>query len=113
NEEHGIVPTTIVKEIAGLIEISKEVSDGKKGRRLSKGEREQMITQLTREMRQAAKMLEFEHAAFLRDRIEKLRRGETLVNETDTSRGVRRSRRGRQRDHEQQDKTERPGFGAG
>lgn len=81
NEEHGIVPQTIVKEIGGLIEISKEVDNGQKTRRLSKGEREQLITRLTREMKEAAKLLEFEHAAFLRDRIEKLRRGDAIVNE--------------------------------
>ena len=38
-------------------------------------EKEKLIEQLTREMKSAAKMLEFEHAAYLRDRIEKLRKG--------------------------------------
>ena len=41
---------------------------------MSKAEREQLIDRLTKEMKQAAKILEFEHAAFLRDRIEKLRK---------------------------------------
>lgn len=77
NTAHGIVPTTIVKEIRDGIEISDHKENAKLGtRRLSKGEREQIITRLTREMKEAARLLEFEHAAFLRDRIEKLRRGE-------------------------------------
>ena len=42
---------------------------------MSRVEREQLITRLTREMKEAAKILEFEQAAFLRDRIEKLRKG--------------------------------------
>ncbi|MDL2252797.1 excinuclease ABC subunit UvrB [Ruminococcaceae bacterium OttesenSCG-928-I18] len=94
NEQHGITPKTIVKEIAGLIEISKEVEDGKKGQRLSKGEREQLINRLTREMKEAAKLLEFEHAAFLRDRIEKIRRGDPIVNEVETERKKRRKKAG-------------------
>lgn len=81
NRRHGITPQTIIKDIGGMIEISQEVDDGKKGRRLSKMEREQIITRLTREMKEAAKLLEFEHAAFLRDRIEKLRRGDFVTNE--------------------------------
>ncbi len=81
NEEHGIVPTTIVKEIADVIGISEEVVDPAEGRRLSRAEREQLITRLNREMKQAANLLEFEHAAFLRDRIEKIRRGDPVTNE--------------------------------
>lgn len=96
NLEHGIVPTTIVKEIAGILEISKEVNEKPKTRRLSRVEREQLITRLTREMKEAAKLLEFEHAAFLRDRIEKLRRGDTLVNEP-VQKSSARERRGRGR----------------
>ena len=77
NQEHGIVPKTIVKSIRDSIEISDRAENAKSGaRRLSKAEREQLITRLTREMKEAARLLEFEHAAFLRDRIEKLRRGE-------------------------------------
>jgi excinuclease ABC subunit B len=91
NTEHSIIPQTIVKEIPGLIEISKDVKEGKM-RRLSKGEREKMVERLTREMKEAAKILEFEHAAFLRDRIEKLRRGDMVNNET-TVRPERRSRK--------------------
>ncbi len=75
NEAHGIVPQTIKKDIRGIIEISsKEDSPKKRSKRMSKAEREQLIEKLTKEMKQAAKILEFEHAAFLRDRIEKLRK---------------------------------------
>ncbi len=96
NAEHGITPTSIVKEIAGLIEISKEVDDGgKKGRRISKMEREQIITRLTREMKEAAKLLEFEHAAFLRDRIEKLRKGELATSDPEGSEAQPHRRRGK------------------
>ncbi len=101
NEEHGIVPRTIVKEIAGLIEISKEVDEGKKGRRLSKGEREQLVARLTREMKEAAKILEFEHAAFLRDRIEKIKRGDPITNEPPKGRERRGANRARSWEKEQ------------
>ena len=75
NEEHGIVPQTVKKDIRGIIEISSKEDSPKKGnKRMSKAEREQLIERLTKEMKQAAKILEFEHAAFLRDRIEKLKK---------------------------------------
>lgn len=74
NREHGIVPQTIKKDIRGIIEISsKEDSPKKQAKRMSKAEKEQLIERLTKEMKQAAKILDFEHAAYLRDRIEKLR----------------------------------------
>jgi len=73
NEEHGITPTSIVKDIRGLIEItSKDKAEKVDGKRLSRAERMALIEQLRREMKQAAKILEFEHAAYLRDRIAKL-----------------------------------------
>jgi excinuclease ABC subunit B len=75
NEEHGIIPQTIKKDIRGIIEISsKEDTPKKQAKRMSKAEREQLIERLTKEMKQAAKILDFEHAAYLRDRIEKLRK---------------------------------------
>ncbi len=92
NARHGIVPKTIVKQIAGILEISKNVDDGPRGKRISKGEREQLIARLTREMKEAAKLLEFEHAAFLRDRIEKLRRGEPITGEMAKDKGPYRGR---------------------
>ncbi len=75
NEEHGIKPVTIKKDIRDIIEISSKPKDEKSGKRLSRAEREELITRLTREMKNAAKLLEFEHAAYLRDRIEQLRSG--------------------------------------
>ena len=82
NEAHGIVPKTIVKSIREGIEISDHKENEKlSGHRMSKAEREQLITRLTREMKEAARLLEFEHAAFLRDRIDRLRRGENPTEE--------------------------------
>ncbi len=75
NEEHGIVPKTIVKDVYEIIEISAKNDDEKSISKMSKKEREAMIIKLTAEMKSAAKILEFEHAAYLRDKIEKLRRG--------------------------------------
>jgi len=75
NEEHGIVPKTIVKAIADSIEISDKAENAKRNT-MGKLEREAAIERLTREMKEAAKLLEFEHAAFLRDQIDRLRRGE-------------------------------------
>ena len=72
NEEHGIIPRTIMKDVRDVLQITPaEKSNG--GRRLTKLERMQRIEQLTREMKHAAKLLEFEHAAWLRDEIEKLK----------------------------------------
>ncbi|MCI8649324.1 MAG: excinuclease ABC subunit UvrB [Anaerotruncus sp.] len=76
NQEHGITPQTIKKDVRDILEISaKEETEGKlkRGKRLSHKEREALIAQLTREMKNAAKILEFEHAAYLRDKIEKLK----------------------------------------
>ena len=77
NEEHGIVPKTIIKEIRGAIEISdKEETNRLLTRRMGRLERQAEIDRLTKEMKEAAKILEFEHAAFLRDQIERLKNGE-------------------------------------
>ena len=75
NEAHGIVPKTIVKTLSdnSVLEISWK-GDDDSGKRMSRAECQQKIERLTREMKEAAKILEFEHAAFLRDRIEKLRK---------------------------------------
>ncbi|MBQ2775114.1 MAG: excinuclease ABC subunit UvrB [Clostridia bacterium] len=76
NEEHGIVPKTIVKDVRDVIEItSKKDSADKPVKKMSRKEREAMIVRLTAEMKAAAKILEFEHAAYLRDKINKLREG--------------------------------------
>lgn len=79
NEAHGITPKTIVKKVSEVLEISshKEDEKGKKGkkRRMTAAERKQAVEQLTREMKAAAKLLEFEHAAYLRDKIKSLQEG--------------------------------------
>ena len=74
NEEHGIIPETIKKNVRQVLEItSKEKVEGRSKKRMSKKEREALIVSLTREMKEAAKMLEFEHAAYLRDKIKELK----------------------------------------
>lgn len=78
NEAHGIVPKTIIKDVRDVIEIStKAETDEKtakvKQKRMTPEEREAMIKKLTEEMKNAAKILEFEHAAYLRDKINELK----------------------------------------
>lgn len=74
NEEHNIVPKTIVKKVSEILEISThDDSEFKKAKKLSKAQKQQLIESLTKEMKAAAKLLEFEHAAYLRDKINKLR----------------------------------------
>lgn len=74
NEEHGIVPTTIIKKVNEILEISThDESEFKNTKKLSKVQKQQLIENLTKEMKAAAKLLEFEHAAYLRDKIQKLR----------------------------------------
>ena len=74
NEEHDIVPKTVTKKVAEILEISTHKEEGKekKKKKLTEAERKLMIEQLTKEMKAAAKLLEFEHAAFLRDKIKQL-----------------------------------------
>jgi excinuclease ABC subunit B len=73
NEENGIVPKTIVKDVHEIIEISSAADDDKQYTKMSRADKEKLIAQLTAEMKAAAKILEFEHAAYLRDKIEKIR----------------------------------------
>ena len=77
NKAHGIVPQTIRKDIREVLEISKkeEESARRRGKRkLSERERDEQIRKLEKEMQEASRMLEFEYAAILRDRIIELRR---------------------------------------
>ena len=74
NEENGITPQGIRKKVADIIEIGKKATREVETRKLTKLERERMIAELTAEMRAAAKTLEFEKAAYLRDRINELRK---------------------------------------
>ena len=78
NEKHGITPTTIIKDIRKLITISKvaEVEEGyltKSYKDLTKQEKELLIVKIEQEMREAAKVLDFETAATLRDTILELK----------------------------------------
>ncbi len=72
NRANGITPKTVVKSVRDLIEISHEDKPTKRGK-LSPAEREEAIARLEKEMKHASKMLEFEYAAVLRDRIIRLR----------------------------------------
>ena len=75
--DHGIVPKSVHQEIRDILEISTTESGEKKskaGRKMKPSEREALIIKLTNEMKTAAKLLEFEHAAYLRDKIEQLRK---------------------------------------
>lgn len=74
NKKHNIVPKTIKKGVRDILEISAAHKD-ESGKRLSRAEREKLIIEITNEMKAAAKILEFEHAAMLRDKIAKLKEG--------------------------------------
>ena len=76
NRAHGIVPKTIVKSVRDLIEISaspETAQTGKGGVKLTRAEREREIARLEKKMKEAAKLMEFEYAAVLRDEIIRLR----------------------------------------
>ena len=75
NKAHGIVPRTIVKDVRELLEITQSDSGAARadGVKTTKAEREREIARLEKEMRAAARMMEYEYAAVLRDRIIELR----------------------------------------
>ncbi len=76
NEAHGITPTTIIKSVRDLLEITKDediTAKGDSNVKMTRHERDEAVAKLEKEMANAAKMLEFEYAAVLRDRIIKLR----------------------------------------
>ncbi len=72
NEEHGITPQTITKNVRDVLEISKKDRSTPESK-LSRKDKLELIEKLKVEMRNAAKLLEFEHAAYLRDKIEKIK----------------------------------------
>ena len=76
NKAHGIVPKTIIKSVREILEISKAAEDTqrKAGRKLTPREVEEEIARTEKQMKEAAKMLEFEYAAILRDRLVELRK---------------------------------------
>lgn len=75
NEEHGIVPKTIIKGVRDVLEITskKNIDEKSKKKKMSAAEKKALIEKLTIEMKNAAKLLEFEHAAYLRDKIRELK----------------------------------------
>ena len=74
NKAHGIVPKTIRKDVRELLEIAEPAQrDAKPVKQMTKLERLQLIDKLEKQMKEAAKMLEFELAAALRDQIIELR----------------------------------------
>lgn len=78
NEEHGIIPQTIRKDIRDVIEIkvSDDTAENKEiSKALSEDEKNVLIQKLTEDMKNAAEILDFEHALYLRDRINELKNG--------------------------------------
>ena len=75
NVAHGIVPKTVIKSVRDLIEISAPTAErrNRSGVKMTKAEKEREIAKLEKQMKEAAKMMEFEYAAILRDQIIELR----------------------------------------
>ena len=75
NKTHGIVPKTVIKSVRDLIEISSPTAErkGRSGVKMTKAEKEKEIARLEKQMKEAAKMMEYEYAAILRDQIIELR----------------------------------------
>lgn len=77
NEENGIVPKTIKKEVRAVIEITSRDENAKakkQTKKLTAAEKEKLIEKMTAEMKEAAKQLDFERAAYLRDEIAKMKK---------------------------------------
>ena len=74
NDAHGIVPKTIIKDVRALIEISKDAGADRRRQLRTKTDREAEIAKLEKQMKEAARMMEYEYAAVLRDQIIALRK---------------------------------------
>ena len=74
NKAHGIVPKTVIKSVRESLELSAPETERKSGRKLTKRELEEEIARTEKQMKEAAKMMEFEYAAVLRDRLIELRK---------------------------------------
>ena len=76
NQANGIVPKTIIKSVRDLIEISSQTAErkGRAGIKMTKAEKEKEILRLEKQMKEAARMMEYEYAAVLRDQIIELRK---------------------------------------
>jgi len=75
NKANGIVPKTVIKSVRDLIEISSPTAErkGRSGVKMTKAEKEKEIARLEKQMKEAARMMEYEYAALLRDQIIELR----------------------------------------
>lgn len=74
NKQNGIIPQTIIKDVREIIEMTSKPVGDENIKKMPRAQKEKLIAKLSAEMREAAKMLEFEHAAYLRDKIAELKK---------------------------------------